>query len=208
MSVVLVILSGYILGSLPFSFWLGKLKGVDLQKVGSGNVGATNLARALGTSWGISAFILDMGKGFIAVLVAGYIAGRGGGSIISPSLLKILGGVSSIIGHNWTFLLSFKGGKGVATSTGVFLGLAPLSLLLAAGVWLIVLLFSQYISLASIIASISLPLWMWSRVVEKVDLSILIFAVITSILIIYRHRSNIKRLIRGEENRWGKRIKK
>jgi len=201
MSLIISIILGYLLGSLPFSFWLGKLKGVDLRKIGSGNVGATNLARASGPLWGIIAFILDLSKGLVAVLLASYLGNLWGSSILSPTLLKIIAGISSIAGHNWTFILNFKGGKGVATSAGVFLGLAPLSLGLTVLVWLLIFAASRYVSLASLIASISLPLWMWGRGEPR---ELIIFSGVTCLLIIYRHRSNIKRLLKGEENRWEK----
>ncbi len=198
MSYLLAILSGYILGSLPFSYWLGKIRGVDLRKVGSGNVGATNLARTVGKEWGIMGFLLDMGKGVTAVILA-----RSIHAWLTPSLdlslFQILGGISAICGHNWSFFLRFKGGKGVATSTGVFLGLAPVPLLYAAGVWVLILIISGYVSLASILASLSLPLWMWWM---KSSPSLIILGGLISLLIIVRHRENIKRLIRGKENRF------
>ena len=205
MSLVISIILGYLLGALPFSFWLGKLKGVDLRKVGSGNIGATNLARALGPGWGILAFLLDMSKGLAAVLLAGYLGNVWSCGLLSLPLLKIVAGISSIAGHNWTFLLHFKGGKGVATSAGVFLGLAPLSLGMAVLVWILIFAASRYVSLASLIASISLPLWM---VWQNKPLELVIFSGIACILIIYRHRTNIKRLLKGEENRWGRKKQK
>ncbi len=204
MSLIIVILTGYILGSLPFSFWLGRLKGVDLRNIGSGNIGATNLARALGARWGLLAFLLDMGKGFIAVFLAGYISTFFTDNIVSVTLLQIIGGIASIIGHNWSIWLKFKGGKGVATSAGVFFGLAPIPLLLALAMWLVVFALFRYVSLASIISSISLPLYMWYK---KVDSSIIIFGCIVCILIIIRHRPNIIRLIKGKENRFSNRPK-
>ncbi len=205
MSLILVIITGYLLGSLPFSFWLGKFKGVDLRKVGSGNVGATNLARTVGAGWGVIGFAMDLGKGLIAVILAGHICNLFKTSALSLSILKILGGISSIIGHNWSMWINFKGGKGVATSAGVFLGLAPISLLLSIGVWVVVFILFGYVSLASIISSISLPLWMWSGIGGKVALPIIIFSCIVSILIIIRHRSNIVRLIKGKKIEFGRR---
>ena len=202
MSLVLVIITGYILGSLPFSFWLGKFKGVDLRRIGSGNIGATNLARVLGARWGLIAFILDLGKGLLAVVLAGYIFYMFKDNVVSVSLLKITGGIMSIFGHNWSMWVNFKGGKGVATSAGVFLGLAPISLLLAMAVWVVVFVLFRYVSLASIVSSISLPIWMWAGIGEKVALPIIIFSCIVTVLIIIRHRSNIKRLIEGKENRF------
>lgn len=205
MSLILVIIIGYILGSLPFSFWLGKLKGVDLRKVGSGNVGATNLARVTSPGWGAVAFILDLGKGLLAVILAGYIFTLFADNIMSSAMLKIIGGVMSIFGHNWSMWINFKGGKGVATSAGIFLGLAPIPLLLALGVWVVVFALYKYVSLASIVAAISLPIWMLAGIGGKTALPIIVFSCIVTVLIFIRHRLNIKRLIEGKENRFGKR---
>jgi len=204
MSLILVIIIGYILGSLPFSFWLGKMKGVDIRRVGSGNVGATNLARSVGAGWGTIAFILDLGKGLLAVVLAGYIFSLFEDNLTSSAMLKIIGGIMSICGHNWSMWIKFKGGKGVATSAGVFLGLAPIPLVLSLAVWLVVFAFFRYVSLASIISMISLPIWMLVGIGGKVALPIIVFSCIVTVLIIIRHRSNIRRLIQGRENRFKK----
>ncbi len=196
MSFFLSFLAGYLLGSIPFSYLLGKLRGVDLRKVGSGNIGATNLARICGKPFGILGFLLDAGKGVGGVLIGGLIASLFGGEEV---LLKIFGGIGSIAGHIWTFILKFKGGKGVATSAGVFFGLAPLPLILSAGVWGFTFFLTGYVSLASILSSISLPLFMW---VFHMHSTLIFLAIIISLLIIYRHRSNIQRLLKGKENRF------
>jgi len=204
MSLILVIIIGYILGSLPFSFWLGKMKGVDIRRVGSGNVGATNLARSVGAGWGTIAFILDLGKGLLAVVLAGYIFSLFEDNLTSSAMLKIIGGIMSICGHNWSMWIKFQGGKGVATSAGVFLGLAPIPLVLSLAVWLVVFAFFRYVSLASISSMISLPIWMLVGIGGKVALPIIVFSCIVTVLIIIRHRSNIRRLIQGRENRFKK----
>ena len=202
MSLILVTITGYILGSLPFSFWLGKFKGVDLRKIGSGNIGATNLARVFGAGWGLFAFILDAGKGFLAVTIAGYIFNLFNNNPTSLALIKIIGGIASILGHNYSMWVKFKGGKGVATSSGVFLALAPVPLLFSLVIWMIIFILTRYVSLASIIASVSLPILMWYK---NADLPIIVFGCITCALILIRHSSNIKRLIQGKENRFKKR---
>jgi glycerol-3-phosphate acyltransferase PlsY len=207
MSVILVIIVGYILGSLPFSFWLGKAKGVDLRRVGSGNIGATNLARSVGTGWGIIAFALDLGKGLLAVILAGFIFTLFKDNLASSAMLKIIGGIMSIFGHNWSMWINFKGGKGVATSAGVFLGLAPIPLILALVIWLVVFVLSGYVSLASIVASISLPIWMLIGIGGRPALPIIIFSCIVTVLIIIRHSSNIVRLMQGRENKFGRKFK-
>ena len=204
MQILIIAVIGYLLGSLPFSFWLGKLRGVDIRKIGSGNIGATNLARSAGAGWGVLAFILDCGKGFAAAMLAGYLFEVFHVFFTSVSLFKIIGGTAAILGHNWSIWLKFKGGKGVATSAGVFLALAPVSLASALVVWAIVFALFRYVSLASIIAAISLPLWMKFGPIEYIDLPTVYFACITTILIIYRHRSNIKRLLQGTENKVGR----
>lgn len=206
MNIILVIIIGYILGSLPFSFWLGRLKGVDIRKIGSGNVGATNLARALGPKWGLLAFVLDAGKGFLAVVAAGYIFNLFGNiNPTSLALFKITGGIASILGHIWSVFLKFKGGKGVATSMGVFVGLAPLTLLVVLGVWGAVFVSFGYVSLASIVAAFSMPLLMWLGIGGKAALPIILFSCIVTVLIIVRHIPNIKRLIKGKENKFKRR---
>ncbi|MCK4905633.1 glycerol-3-phosphate 1-O-acyltransferase PlsY [bacterium] len=205
MSLILVILTSYILGSLPFSFWLGKSRGIDLRRVGSGNIGATNLARVLDARWGFLAFILDAGKGFLAVFLAGYIATLFTENIVSVPMLKIIGGIISIFGHNWSMWVKFKGGKGVATSAGVFFGLAPITLLIVLGIWGAVFVSFGYVSLASIVASIALPILMLAGIGGKVALPIIIFSCIVTVLIIIRHRLNIKRLIQGKENKFRRR---
>ncbi len=205
MSLILVIIIGYLLGSLPFSFWLGKTRGIDLRRVGSGNIGATNLARSVGTGWGIIAFVLDLGKGLLAVILAGYIFSLFKENVTSLAMLKIIGGIMSIFGHNWSMWIKFKGGKGVATSAGVFVGLAPVTLLIVLGIWVAVFVAFGYVSLASIVAAISLPILMLIGIGGKVALPIIIFSCIVTMLIIIRHRLNIKRLIQGKENKFRRR---
>ena len=195
MRFIIVFISGYIIGSIPFSFLLGQMRGVDLRQVGSGNIGATNLSRACGKGWGIAGFILDLLKGTASVWVGYYLSPAN----LNPVVLGITGGIGSVVGHIWTFVLKFKGGKGVATSAGVFLGLAPVPLFSSAGVWILVFLVSGYVSLASILSAFSLPIWVY---LLKRDPILLFLSIITFLLIVYRHRENIKRLISGKENRF------
>ena len=195
MRVLTAIILSYLLGSIPTSFLIGRLKGVDLRRQGSGNVGATNAFRVLGPLPGVISLIFDIGKGAVAIIVLAKICG--------PQLtgwVKILIGLSVIAGHNWTVFLKFKGGKGVATSAGVFLGLAPAALAFSVLVWLIVVAISRYISLGSILAAISLPIFIWWRGNER---AVILFGLLISFLIVIRHRSNIGRLIKGEESKFG-----
>ncbi|MCK4326410.1 glycerol-3-phosphate 1-O-acyltransferase PlsY, partial [bacterium] len=188
------------LGSIPTSFLLGRLKGIDLRRRGSGNVGATNAFRVLGPLPGVISLILDIGKGLVAVTLLARICGS------QPTdWIKILIGLAVIAGHNWTVFLKFKGGKGVATSAGVFLGLAPAALGFSVLVWLIVVAISRYISLGSILAAISLPIFIWRPIFtwqgEK-GVPIILFGLLISLLVVIRHRANIKRLIKGEERKF------
>lgn len=200
--------AAYVLGSTPFGVLLAKLRGVDLRKVGSGNVGATNVARALGRKWGYVCFVLDMGKGLAAVLVAGCVLRRMEGFPTLPHQTAWLGaGCGVILGHVFSFYLRFRGGKGVATALGVVLGIYPFFTfagLCALGVWIIVVLLTKYVSLASLAAATAfLPLFAafnWP-VLHVWPLGA--FAAVMVLLIILRHRENIRRLLAGTENRIG-----
>ncbi|PRX31003.1 glycerol-3-phosphate acyltransferase PlsY [Orenia metallireducens] len=189
---VLVMLFAYLLGSIPFALLVVKLvKGVDIREYGSGNVGATNAFRILGLGLGISVALLDIGKGFIAVAVARHF-------FADQPLLLLIAGLLSIAGHNWPIFLKFKGGKGVATSVGVLISLSPKTILFAFFIWMIVILTTQYVSLASIIAAIVIPILMYLFGQETI---FIILAVLIAIFVIYRHQSNIKRLLAGTENK-------
>lgn len=198
--VLTAIIFSYLLGSIPTSFILGRLKGIDLRRRGSGNVGATNAFRVLGPLPGVISLILDIGKGLVAVTILAKICGPQ-----ATGWIKILIGLAVIAGHNWTVFLKFKGGKGVATSAGVFLGLAPAALGFSVLVWLIVVAISRYISLGSILAAISLPIFIWRPIFtwqgEK-GVPIILFGLLISLLVVIRHRANIKRLIKGEERKF------
>lgn len=211
--------AAYLVGAIPFGFILVKLiKGTDVRETGSGNIGATNVARAAGRTVGILAFVLDVAKGFLAVTVipfAAYLFVNGGASeqggpllrqmVVSRDFtdLRMLCGLAAIFGHIWTVFLSFRGGKGVATSLGVLLGLAPLPTLAAFAVWLVVTGISGYVSLGSIIAAVALPVAFVAaeRGRLSADWRLLAFTVLVAALVILRHRANIKRLLAGTENR-------
>ena len=198
----------YLIGSVPTAYLLGRLKGIDLRCEGSGNVGATNAFRVLGPGAGALSLFLDIGKGLLAVTVlvniAVDLAGlSGGGEALSlgagqADWLRVIAGISAIAGHNWTIFLKFKGGKGVATSAGVFLGLAPGAVGLSLLIWLGIVALSGYISLGSMLAALGLPLFIW-LLEKKVEFAL--FGLLTAILVIIRHRSNVERLLKGEENK-------
>ena len=198
MNIIIALFIGYILGSIPTSYIMGKLiKGIDIRDFGSGNVGATNALRILGTKVGVFTLIMDIGKGFLAVNIARMI-------ISEPTdLILILTGLFAIIGHIFTLFLKFKGGKGVATSAGVFIALVPIPLALALFVFVFTVWLSKFVSLGSILAALTLfvseliiNIWL-----SFAELEILIFTFIIALFIIIRHKANIQRLINGNENK-------
>ncbi|HOK76287.1 MAG TPA: glycerol-3-phosphate 1-O-acyltransferase PlsY [Verrucomicrobiota bacterium] len=193
---------GYLLGSVPTGFLVGRARGVDLRSVGSGNIGATNALRVLGKKAGAMVLILDAAKGALAcwglprlAAVVGPTAGS------DQNLLSVLAGAGAILGHNYTCWLKFKGGKGVATSAGVLAVITPVALLLATAVWVIVFVVGRYVSLASISAALALPFLVW---LTKGNSFLTAFAVLMAAVVIYAHRSNIKRLVNGTEHRFGR----
>lgn len=216
----LYLVGAYLAGSIPFALLLGLMKGVDIRKVGSGNVGATNLGRACGRGFGIAGFALDVLKGLVPVLMAGQFTNHGEAFLPEPApwqagLLWISIGVSAVLGHVYSLWLGFKGGKGVATSLGVLLGFFPL-LTLAGGVggllWLAACFFSGYVSLASVVAAVSVPvttLLAWRLLPESEtryhdDPWVFgTFTVLLAALVIVKHRSNMVRLRAGTESKAG-----
>ena len=181
----------YLLGSIPTGFLWAKARGIDIRTVGSGNIGATNVMRALGKAPGIAVLCIDALKGFVPVFFAPRIFDVG-------MNLQIVCCVAVIAGHNWTCWLKFKGGKGIATSAGALAAMLTWPLLCALGVWLVVFALSRYVSLASICASATLPVATWFF---KRDL--VWFTAILSAVAIYKHKSNVQRLLAGTENRIG-----
>lgn len=190
-------LAAYLLGSIPTSWLVVKLvKGQDLRSLGSGNLGATNLYRQLGWRWAVPAALIDVAKGTIPVVVFGP---RAGGGLV----LALLLGVTAVLGHVFSVFVRFKGGKGVATSAGVVLGLAPWAVLAALVVWVLVVRVSGYVSLGSILAAAALPPAVWLLHPGLRDL-VWLFAALALIIVIL-HRANIKRLLAGTEHRFGRR---
>jgi glycerol-3-phosphate acyltransferase PlsY len=193
LSWILVLLGAYLLGGISFSYVAGRLaRGADLRRLGSGNLGATNVIRQIGWSWGLAVLALDLAKGYVAVAAAERILGAGPG--------PLLAGLAAILGHSFTPYLGFKGGKGVATSAGVFLRLAPGATGLALAVFLAVLLSFRMVSVASLMAALSLPLAV--LLLREGDELLLALTLLAALLIWIRHRSNIARILRGEEPRF------
>ena len=191
---VLAFISSYLLGGIPFGFIVAKAKGINIREVGSGNIGATNVFRAVGKKEGIFVFLMDFLKGLIPVLFWKHYG-------MYPGLVSAIG---AILGHTLTPYLKFRGGKGIATGFGSFLGLFPAAILSSFGVWVLFLLISGIVSVGSIMAAITFPLFYSIYAFKSsgnVDPVILVFTGIISIYIIYKHRGNIKRLFRGEEPR-------
>lgn len=194
---------GYLCGSVPFGYLAGKLKGIDIRQHGSGNIGATNAIRVLGKGIGIPVFILDMLKGWFPVWLAATWISQSGASIEIVSLGKVLAGLASVLGHMFTFWLGFKGGKGIATTGGVLAGISLAGMI---GGWvgfLTFLFLTGYVSVGSIAAAFGVPtgmaIQMWRE--GQWDLVLLGFGLIVMVLAIWRHTSNIKRLIAGTESK-------
>jgi glycerol-3-phosphate acyltransferase PlsY len=205
MSDLSLILGAYFLGSVPFAFIVVYVKkGVDIRTIGSGNVGATNVGRALGRGWGIFVFTLDVLKGFAPVAVAQLIHGRGLGGQGLP-LAIILTGLAAIVGHNWSIFLGFKGGKGVATSSGVFLAIFPIGLALSLAIWAVVVKLTRYISLGSMIGAVALLLFAILLRDNPFGAGrwLTAFAALSAAMNIARHHTNIRRLIAGTEGKVG-----
>ncbi len=198
---ILVCLIGYLLGSIPTGYLLGRAKGIDLRTVGSGNIGATNAMRTLGKPAGIMVLVADALKGYVASTVATDLTLNALGlPTADAESYRILAGAAAVLGHSFTCWLRFKGGKGVATGAGVYLALTPWATAIAAGTWLIVFVLGRYVSLASITAAVALVATVWLG-----ESSPLLRAVTSAValLVIVRHRSNIRRLLTGTEHRFG-----
>lgn len=209
---VLYIAAAYLLGSIPFGLLIAKSHGKDLRSIGSGNIGATNVARALGKKWAYVCFVLDVLKGLLpmALMPAAGLADADSGP--AGLGLWMLAGAAAVLGHVFPVYLRFKGGKGVATSLGVVLGLWPyftLSGAAAFAVWGVCLLTWRYVSLASVIAAVAFPFFLLVSIAIAEPWSIERLwplpaaATLLALLIIVRHRENVKRLLQGTENKIG-----
>ncbi len=218
-SVFVAVLIGYLLGSIPWGYIVGKCKGIDIRQHGSGNIGATNVFRTLGRNLGVLVFALDVLKGVIAVRLAMAIPFASHGVLHgAPSMwismgafrcempveqfLGIVAALGCFLGHCFPIWLGFKGGKGVAVGAGILLGLMPWVAILGLVIWGIVYKTSRYVSLASVAAAVSLPIIAW--LLEGRLGAIFWFTLVISLLAIWRHRGNIQRLLAGTESRFEK----
>jgi acyl phosphate:glycerol-3-phosphate acyltransferase len=199
---VFILAGAYLCGSVPYGFLAGKLRGVDLRREGSGNIGATNALRVLGKPWGYPVFLLDFLKGFLPVFLLRQVS-----DVAEPVVIGA--GILVIIGHNFPVWLGFRGGKGIATSGGVILGLFPAAVFLSSLVaWVALFFGTRYVSVASIAAALMLSISTWTLVaMEQASLWLAGLATLMSLMALLRHRSNISRLLAGTEPRFTRKPK-
>ena len=196
---LVVAVAGYLLGSIPTGYLVARARGIDIRTVGSGNIGATNAFRVLGKTAGAAVLIADGLKGFAAcawmsdALIRGFNL-----PAAEVETYRILAGIAAVLGHNYTCWLRFKGGKGIATTAGVYFALAPLSVSIALGTWIVVLFTTRYVSIASIAAAVVLPVAVWLSK-DSIFLGVVTTALCS--LAILKHKTNIQRLMAGTESR-------
>jgi glycerol-3-phosphate acyltransferase PlsY len=205
LAILLCAAGGYVSGATPFGYLAGKLKGIDIRQHGSGNIGATNAIRVLGKGIGIPVFILDLFKGWLPVWLAKAWLVTLPGAETLLSTAAVVTGLAAVLGHMFTFWLNYKGGKGVATATGVLLGIAPIAMLGGLGVWLLFFFTTRYVSLASMMAGVGVALTMMVQMsrVGSWDWVMLGFGLLIMILVIVRHTANIRRILSGTEPKAG-----
>lgn len=212
-SYIWVALAAYLLGSIPFGFLVAKAKGVDLRTMGSGNIGATNAMRVLGKPAGIFVLLMDALKGYAACalftpMIFNSLAPHYSGLVVFfqnqplefQLKFQVLAGIGAVLGHNYTCWLKFKGGKGIATTAGVYLALAPVAVLIAIATWIILTLLTRYVSIGSIAAALVLPPAVWFT---RDHLLLRLVTIALCALAILKHKKNIQRLLAGTENRIG-----
>jgi acyl phosphate:glycerol-3-phosphate acyltransferase len=194
---VLLLLLSYLLGAVPTSYWVGRaVYGIDLRRQGSGNLGATNVYRVLGWKAALPVMLADVGKGFVPAFLFPRVDG-------APWGWALAYGTAAVLGHVYSLFVGFKGGKGVATSGGVLLGLAPWAVLAAFAVWALVVFATRIVSLASILAALTVPITLLF-VPSEGGRPLLWFTLALASFVIWAHRANIRRLLRGEEHRFGR----
>jgi glycerol-3-phosphate acyltransferase PlsY len=197
---ILGLIASYLVGSIPFGYIAGRvLKGIDVRNFGSGNVGATNVLRTLGKGPGIVVLLLDVGKGLASVLGIGSLVVRLAWPL-SPFMVKALCGAAAIVGHDFPVFLRFRGGKGVATGLGVFLGVAPVYTPLALVAFAVAVGVTRYVSVGSLVLAASLPVLVVIFRQSEWYIGLSVFWLVS---VIYLHRENIRRLLRREERRIG-----
>lgn len=205
---ILYILAGtvaYLMGSIPFGFLIAKTQGIDIRTVGSGNIGATNVFRSVSKKLGVITFALDFLKGFCGAkllpLLAAYLASEQLAELPKDEILPVFCGALTIVGHNWTCFLGFKGGKGIATSAGMLMGLSPLGVSIALSVWFVIFVTTRYVSVASICAALTMAVLVWPLHLKTHGIWFPAVLTLLAALAIWKHRSNIARLRAGTESR-------
>lgn len=212
-SYILVALAAYLLGSIPTGYLVARARGIDIRAVGSGNIGATNAFRVLGKPAGTLVLLFDVAKGFVACGVGAklciYFLNHSSGphstadldsTLLDPEFNSIIAGIFAVLGHNFPCWLKFKGGKGIATTAGVYLALAPKAVGIALATWIIFTLLTRYVSVGSILAAVALAVSVWAT---QNNLLLGIVTTALSLLAILKHKKNIQRLLDGTENRIG-----
>jgi glycerol-3-phosphate acyltransferase PlsY len=198
---IVIAVAAYLLGSIPTGYLVARAKGIDIRAVGSGNIGATNVFRMVGKTAGVFALIIDGLKGYVACTwLCDWVLTFMGGPTADTELYRILAGITAVLGHNFTCWLKFKGGKGIATSAGVFFALAPLAAGIALATWIVAAVLTRYVSIASIVAAVALPTAVW---LTKDSLLLGIVTTALGLLAIFKHRGNIQRLLNGTEQSLG-----
>ena len=194
----------YLIGSIPAGYIVGRIVGIDIRTVGSGNIGATNVTRVLGKRYGYPVFIVDFLKGFTAVGMSIMIAKRAQLVLIPSEVFGVVGAVACVLGHSFPVWLGFKGGKGVAASAGALFGLMPFVALIAVAVWLIIFYLTRYVSVASMTAALAVPVTILTMMFlgQIGGTALLYFSICLATVVIARHRSNLSRLVRGTEPRF------
>ena len=206
LTLVFVLVASYLLGSIPFGYLAGRIAGIDIRQAGSGNIGATNVVRVLGKRYGYPVFLLDFFKGLGAVEIAIAFARAARPEWGSPEVYGILAAFASVIGHSFPPWLKFRGGKGVATSAGALFGLMPLAMLIGVAIWIVVFWLTRFVSLASLVTAITLPLVIaiLTRLNEGRAKALFYSALCIAAVVVWQHRSNLSRLIRGREPRFNR----
>ncbi len=201
-ALLLCVAIAYGSGSLPWGLWIGRLaRGVDVRTIGSGNLGATNVYRSLGPALGILTLVLDIAKGALPVWLlphAAFAAAFPGG----PEWCRLAVGVAAVAGHVWTCLAGFKGGKGVATTTGVLLALAPVAFGVFVGVFLLTLAATRFVSLGSTLGALAFAVALGFLAPGGLRSPTFLLGLLLAVLVVFRHRDNFRRLARGEERRF------
>ncbi len=210
--IAIIAILSYLIGSIPTSIIVARqVRGIDIRQYGSGNAGGTNVLRVLGWKAGVFVILMDMAKGLVATLVVarlmfGQIPFENATPFDDFTVVQIIAGCAAILGHIWTLFAGFKGGKGIATAGGMLIGVAPVEVAVAFGVFALVFLVTHYVSLGSLSAAVAFPLTMFFR--ENIFMvnvpgykTLIFFSLGISLLIVYTHRTNIARLIKGTENK-------